>query len=85
MLKISLTADFIFYFLKYLSVKVSIELAIPKRPEVIMSASLSAKSPTANKTKEIKIIYVSPFIDPFDNASVKVRIKNINKYDLRNR
>ena len=66
-------------FLNYPYQKLSIELAIPKRPEAmikvslaVIKVSLAVKSPTIKRPNEIKIIFVSPF--HFIKANVKVRI-----------
>lgn len=63
---------FLFLFLKYPYQKLSIELAIPKRPEAMIKVSLAVMSPTIKRANEIKIIFISPF--HFIKANVKVRI-----------
>lgn len=63
---------FLFLFLKYPYQKLSIELAIPKRPEAIIKVSLDSSQPTIKRANEIKIIFVSPFY--FIKTNVKVRI-----------
>lgn len=63
---------FLFLFLKYPYQKLSIELAISKRPEAMIKVSLAVKSPTIKRPNEIKNIFVSPFY--FIKTNVKVRI-----------